>query len=168
MAGFSEMIANFWPKVVGGLSIFVFSWGMASIFRLIARKLVSSFSVASPVQKLVPSAAYYFVLILGLVTGLNTMGVETAPIIAGLGLAGFALGFALKDIIGNLLAGLLILVFRPFEEGDYLQVSRCEGNVTEINMRYTVLSNENMKHLVPNGVVFSNPLQLKLKAGLDG
>lgn len=161
MAGFSELLANYWPKVVGGISIMLCSWATALIFRMIARKLISRSKAANPVRKLILSTVYYLVIILGLVTGLNTMGVKTAPIIAGLGLSGFALGFALKDIIGNLLAGVLILIYRPFKEGDYLQVSGCEGRVTEINMRYTVLSKGETTHMIPNGVVFSNPLQLK-------
>ncbi len=161
MAGISEMIANYWPKVAGGASIVILSWGAAVIFRMIARRYVSSDSGASHVQKLILSTVYYLAIILGLVTGLSTMGVKTAPIVAGLGLSGFALGFAFKDIISNLLAGVLILIYRPFKEGDYLQVSGCEGHVTEINMRYTVLRKQDTTHLVPNGLVFSNPLQLK-------
>jgi Mechanosensitive ion channel, beta-domain len=91
----------------------------------------------------------------------SALGVQMAPIIASLGLGGFALGFALKDVISNFLSGVLILIYRPFKEGDYLLVSGCEGKVTEINMRSTILSGENTTYMIPNAAIFTNPLQLK-------
>ena len=108
MAGFSQVIADFWPRIAGGALIIFVSWAVAAILRMITRKFFSSKLETRPVQKLVLSTVFYLVIVLGLVTGLNTMGVKTTPIIAGLGLSGFALGFALKDVISNLLAGVLI------------------------------------------------------------
>jgi len=87
--------------------------------------------------------------------------------VAGLGLGGFALGFALRDALSNFLAGLLILVYRPFRIGDYLSVSGCEGVVSEINLRYTVLQGEKEEMMVPNSVLFTTPLRVKNAAIKD-
>jgi len=161
MGEFSEIVTNYFPRIAGGLSIILLFLVLAVIARMTIGKLLSPVGGADHVKKLISSTGYYTVIIIGLLTGLNTMGVQMAPLIASLGLGGFALGFALKDVISNLLAGALILVYRPFKEGDYLVVSGCEGHVREINMRYTILSGNNTTYMIPNAAIFTNPLQLK-------
>ena len=161
MEEFSQFVANQLPKIAGGLSIILIFWALAVVLRTIIGRLLSSISAAIHIKKLISSTVYYTVLIIGLLTGLSTMGVQMLPIIASLGLGGFALGFALKDVISNFLSGVLILIYRPFKEGDYLFVSGCEGKVVEINMRYTILSGENTTYMIPNAALFTNPLQLK-------
>ena len=161
MEGFSQFVASQLPKIAGGLSIILTFWVLALILRTIIGRLLSSIGGAIHIRKLLSSTVYYTILIIGLLTGLNTMGVQMAPIIASLGLGGFALGFALRDVISNFLSGVLILIYRPFKEGDYLLVSGCEGRVTEINMRYTILSGENTTYMIPNAALFTNPLELK-------
>ncbi|MDH5639080.1 MAG: mechanosensitive ion channel, partial [Nitrospinota bacterium] len=155
------VLAIYLPKIAGGLAIILVFWVLAVIARKTIAKLLSSVAEADHISKIISSTSYYTIIIMGLLTGFNTMGVQMAPIIASLGLGGFALGFALKDVISNLLAGVLILVHRPFKEGDYLIVSGCEGHVKEINMRYTILSGEATTYMVPNASIFTNPLQLK-------
>ena len=162
MGGFSQFVTSQLPKIAGGLSIILLFWVLAVVLRIIVGRLLSSIGGAMHIRKLISSTIYYTVLIIGLLTGLNTMGVRMLPIIASLGLGGFALGFALKDVISNFLSGVLILIYRPFKEGDYLLVSGCEGKVTEINMRYTILSGENTIYMIPNAALFTNPLQLKV------
>jgi len=75
-------------------------------------------------------------------------------LVAGLGLTGFAVGFAVKDIISNVLAGMLILVYEPFRRGDRINVAGMEGTVTAIDFRYTTLEAEGRRILVPNGNLF--------------
>ena len=106
------------------------------------------------------ATSFYVILILGLLTGLSTMGVNMGPIIAGLGLGGFALGFALRDALSNLLAGVLTIIYQPFREGDRISVSGCQGTVTEINLRYTVLENETERYMIPNSLTFTQPLKI--------
>ena len=92
--------------------------------------------------------------------GLGTAGVNIVPVIAGLGLGGFALGFAFRDALSNLLAGVLIIIYQPFREGDTISVMGCQGRVTETNLRYTVLDNELEQFMVPNSLIFTKPLKI--------
>ena len=79
----------------------------------------------------------------------------------GPGLTGFALGFALKDIISNTLAGVLILFYKPFHRGDRIEVSGSEGVVESVDMRYTRLSTIDGSHvLVPNSNLFTNSIRV--------
>ena len=66
---------------------------------------------------------------LGLITALGTIGINVSALVAGLGLTGFALGFALKDLVANVVAGVLVLVYRPFHRQDHVAVAGFEGTV---------------------------------------
>ena len=97
-------------------------------------------------------------ILFGLVTAFGTIGINVSAIVAGLGLTGFALGFAFKDIISNLISGILILLYRPFEIGNCIQILGYEGIVVAIDLRYTELDSEGNKVLIPNAKLFSDPI----------
>ena len=86
------------------------------------------------------------------------MGVNVFALVAGLGLTGFALGFAFLDVLSSLLAGILLLLFRPFGIGDRISVSGLEGEAIEIDLRYTGLRQPDKKALIPNSSLFTNPV----------
>ncbi len=94
--------------------------------------------------------------IFGFITALGTLGINVSALVAGLGLTGFALGFALKDTISNLLSGVLILLYRPFEKGNRIKISGYEGIVVSIDLRYTELESEGNKVLIPNSKLFTD------------
>ncbi|HEY0080816.1 MAG TPA: mechanosensitive ion channel family protein [Pyrinomonadaceae bacterium] len=82
---------------------------------------------------------YTVILILGILTALPAMGLDVSALIAGLGLTGFALGFALKDVLSNLLSGIMLLVYRPFNIGDQIKMGEYEGTITTIRIRDTLV-----------------------------
>jgi small-conductance mechanosensitive channel len=96
----------------------------------------------------------------GLVTALGTLGLDVSAIVASLGLTGFAVSFALKDSISNLLSGMLILIYRPFKVGDTIKVKSFEGRVSTIDLRYTRLERDGEKILVPYSLLFTNPISI--------
>ena len=153
------------PQIVVGLIIIIAAVLAAILVRLVLRRVFRKYIWAPRVGMLISATAFYSIMILGILTGLSTMGVNITPIIAGLGLGGFALGFALRDALSNLLAGILIIIYRPFAEGDTVSVSGCQGTVTETNLRYTVLENENERFMVPNSLIFTKPLKVIFPAG---
>ena len=96
----------------------------------------------------------------GLVTALGTLGLDVSAIVASLGLTGFAVSFALKDSISNLLSGMLILIYRPFKVGDTIKVKSFEGRVSTIDLRYTRLERDGEKILVPTSLLFPHPISI--------
>ena len=82
---------------------------------------------------------YYSVLVFGLITALGTAGLNVSALVAGLGLTGFAFGFALKDVLSNLVSGLMLLVYRPFKIGDQIEMGAYEGTIKTIRMRDTIV-----------------------------
>lgn len=98
------------------------------------------------------------IMAFGVVTALGTMGINVSALVAGLGLTGFALGFALKDTISNLLSGILILLYRPFNIGERIKIAGFEGTVVAIDMRYTELDSGGDRVLIPNSKLFTDPI----------
>ncbi|MBI4396143.1 MAG: mechanosensitive ion channel [Elusimicrobia bacterium] len=122
--------------------------------RLIAR----SEEAKRDIYLLVGKTAKAVLWTLGVITALGTLGINVAALVAGLGLTGFALGFALRDAISNLLAGVMIMLYRPFRRRDRILVTGFEGVVAEMNLRYTVLEAEQRTYLVPNSLLLNNPI----------
>ncbi len=109
-------------------------------------------------------AAKLSLLAIGVVSALGTLGVDVAAMVTALGLTGFAVGFALKDIISNSLAGILILIYKPFHRQDRISVvavpSNLEGHVVHVDLRYTTLQLPDRKILIPNANLFTNAIMV--------
>ena len=151
-----------------GLAVFLGFW-VASI---LVRRFSVRLSRAADFQtgfiiRLAGRTASIALLVFGAVTGLGTMGINVSALVAGLGLTGFALGFALKDVLANFMAGVLILLYRPFGLNDRIAVTGLEGTVTEIDLRYTRLQNNGTTYLIPNSVLFTNSITLLSRATDD-
>ncbi len=158
----NALAISYGPKITVGLLMILGTAVTAYLVRVVLRRLFRQYEWAGRVGNLLAATVYYTILVLGVLSGLSTMGVDVGPIIAGLGLGGFALGFALRDALSNLLSGVLIIIYQPFKKGDVISVSNCEGTVTETNLRYTVLVNDQERFMVPNSLIFKNPLKIIL------
>lgn len=93
--------------------------------------------------------AMYAVLVISVV---GILGVETASIIAALASAGVAVGLALQGALSNLAGGIMLVVFKPFKQGDYIDAAGASGTVTAVTLFYTVLTTvDNKRITIPNG-----------------
>jgi small-conductance mechanosensitive channel len=98
--------------------------------------------------------------IIGLISLLGIWGIDVSSIIAGLGLTGFALGFALKDVLASSIAGFLLLFHQPFKIKSKVAVMGVVGIVVDIDMRYTTIEDSTGKHLIPNSKILSEKVTL--------
>lgn len=149
--------SQFLLKLAGGVVILLGFWITGKIVRKIIRRLGRcAESNIREVLDLASQVAKISLILLGLITALGTMGINVSALVASLGLGGFALGFALKDALSNLLAGVLILIYQPFRLEDHIIVSGFEGRVVDIDLRYVTLQGENKTILIPNSMLFTN------------
>ncbi len=153
--------ADWLPKVGSALLVLIVFWLLAVVARKVVRKAGVAAGIDSSVINLLARSAHVVLLVIGLVTALGTLGIDVSAIVASLGLTGFAVGFALKDSISNLLSGVLILIHRPFNVGDTIKVKTFEGLVSAIDLRYTQLERDGEKILVPNSLLFTNPISIQ-------
>ena len=115
--------------------------------------------VNSLLQNFLSSVVNKTAWVLLLMIVLQRLGVNIAPLIAGLGVTGFILGFAFQESLGNLAAGMMIAINQPFKVGDYVAVGGMEGSVQELNMMATTLATaDNKKVVVPNKVVWGTAI----------
>jgi small conductance mechanosensitive channel len=145
-------------KLIGALVIFVVFVILAKIIKRIITGAAGRLNIDRDLTSLFARSGNITITIFGFVIEIGTLGINISAIVAGLGLTVFALGFALKDTISNLLSGVLILLYRPFEKGDRIKISDFQGIVVAIDMRYTKLDSDGNKVLIPNSKLFTDPI----------
>jgi len=107
----------------------------------------------------VANTVFFLLCAVAIVGALDRIGVPTASLVAALGAAGLAIGLALRDSLGNLAAGVLLVVSRPFRAGDFVEVAGRQGSVDRIDLMHTVLSlPDNSVVSVPNGIIMNAPI----------
>ena len=95
------------------------------------------------------------VFLVGLLVALAQVGVSVAPMIAGLGVVGFIVGFALQDTLSNFASGAMILAYRPFDTGDFISAGDAEGTVLKMNLvTTTIVTIENKILIIPNSKIW--------------
>ncbi len=143
-----------------GISVVVLLvfWVLANVTKRAIVKISGRLGLDAALALLLARTAKITLIIVGVITALGTLGVNVSALVAGLGLTGFAVGFALKDTISNLLAGVLILLYHPFGTGNRIKISGFEGTVVSIDLRYTELEGDGARILIPNSKLFTNPI----------
>lgn len=125
----------------------------------VRKTLVKSGRVNALLESFICSVVHKAAWTLLLMVVIQRMGVNIAPLIAGLGVTGFILGFAFQESLGNLAAGMMIAVNQPFKVGDYVSAGGVEGTIMELNMMAATLTTlDNKKVVVPNKVIWGTPI----------
>lgn len=152
-------LSTLWlPKITGLIIVLAVFIVLSSISKKIIIKISDRLELDPSLSHLFARSSRVALIIIGLITALGTIGIDVSALVAGLGLTGFALGFALKDTISNILSGILILLYRPFKVGDTVKISSHQGEVLSIDLRYTKLAAEGANVLIPNAKLFTDPV----------
>ena len=148
--------ANRLPAALSAVIVLAVFWGLATLVRRVARA-GAQYIDDQTTRLLVTQVTYYLVWAVGFSVALDAVGVNLQSAVTALGLGSVAIGFALKDILSNLVSGILILVMHPFEIGDEIVIGDTEGTVEEIEFRATYIRTyDGRLVLVPNGEVFTS------------
>ncbi len=136
-------------NVIGILLILIvakilISWMKKALIKMLAK----SKKINDLMARLIIKVAVFFAQLIVLMIVLDRFGVSLAPVIAGLGVTGFILGFAFQETIGNLLAGAMIAINSPFRVGDYVEVGSMSGSVRDMDMMSVTLATPDNKRVV--------------------
>ena len=146
-------LENLLPAVLVGVAFWVLYRVVQGLLR---RTLQRARRVDAGVQQLILRFTRFTLLAIAAISVLAELGIAVAPFIAGLGIAGIALGFAAQDTVQNLIAGVTILLDRPFAVGDNIELQDTFGTVEEITLRTTrVRTLDNEMAILPNATVIS-------------
>ena len=146
-----DLAMQFGPKALVAVIIIIAGVLVARWAARIAERGLGKVDIEPPVRQLLTRVAHIFVLALFVVMALQNLGVELLPLIAGVGLAGAGLALAMQGVLGNLVAGLVIIFTRPFRVGEYISIAGVEGQVETIALFSTTLMHPDRSQLViPN------------------
>lgn len=143
--------------VIGAIGLLIAGWIVSKWAAGWARRGMGKIKGAdATLSGFISSLVRYLILAVTIVAVLNQFGVETASLIAVLGTAGLAIGLALQGTLSNVAAGAMLLLFRPFKAGDYVEVGGVSGTVESISLFVTELNTPDNVHIVaPNGQVWN-------------
>jgi small conductance mechanosensitive channel len=114
-------------------------------------------NISKLLQAFLVSVVYWIVFAVGLMIVLSALGVDITPLFALIGGGSFVAAFALQDTLGNLASGLMIMIYRPFDEGDYVDVGGVSGTVKTVSIvATTVTTPDNQVIVIPNKNVWGN------------
>jgi small conductance mechanosensitive channel len=147
------------PSLLFGVFILVLFFTLSRISPFVVRKLIPASKRNTTFSLLMKNVVKSGFVGIGIIAFLVIIGVDFSALVTSLGLIGFAVGFAFKDIIQNLLSGLLILIQKPFGIGDAIAVGDKHGTVRDIKTRYTILkSYDGNQYIIPNSMILSQTL----------
>lgn len=146
--------------VLGALVVLIVGMWLAGFVESRLTKLFAkSDRIDNTVSAFLASLGKYAVFIFTGIALLDQFGVETTSLVALLGAAGLAIGLALQGTLSNLAAGVMLLIFRPFKIGDFIDVGGEAGTVEAISLFTTRLDTpDNVRITIPNGSVWGNPI----------
>jgi small conductance mechanosensitive channel len=146
-----ELITIYGLKIIAALFIFVLGRWVAILVRNIIRKVLRKSAVDQTVRRFIANLTYAVLLAFVVLAALNQLGIQTTSFIAILGAAGLAIGLALQGSLANFAAGFLMIIFKPFKVGDYIEGAGTTGVVEEIQIFTTTLKTpDNKTIIVPN------------------
>jgi small conductance mechanosensitive channel len=132
----------------------VVGYRLASILPRLLRRVMTQGGIDPTLTTFLTNVSRYTLLIFVTIFILGRLGIETTSLVAVLGAAGLAIGLALQGSLSNFAAGVLIIVFRPFQVGDFIEAGGAIGTVQEIQIFTTVLHTaDNLRVLVPNDLI---------------
>jgi small-conductance mechanosensitive channel len=156
---FAGQFIDWLPRLLAALLVLVVTVLVARAVRRGVGRALRRTSTEAHIELLLAKLAYFAVAIVGVVVALSFVGVNLGVLVASLGLATVALGFALQDVVSNFAAGVVLLLEHPFTRGDYIATDGAEGTVEDIRVRATQLrSPDGQRVLVPNKQLFTNVL----------
>lgn len=143
-------------KILGALLIFFIGKWVARKIVTLMRRGMERAHVDPTLISFASNALYVVLIVMIIIAAISNVGIETTSFMAIFGAAGLAIGLALKDTLANVGAAVLIIFFRPFKVGDFIEASGVMGNVKSINLFSTTLTTaDNRSIIIPNGALIA-------------
>lgn len=159
IAALTENVFSIVLKVVFALLIFIVGRWLAKKVVIIANRIMVRSHLETTAANFLSRLLYGILLVIVALAALSKIGVQTTSVVAILGGAAVAIGLSLKDQLSNFAAGIMIVTFRPFVRGDYVQISSYTGTVAEITLVNTHLTTTNNHDIIiPNSDITTSAI----------
>lgn len=156
---FNNFIMPWAINIALAIVIFIVGRMVVTAIMSIVRKLMMKSGIDEMLVGFVCSILRWVLLLFVIVAALDQLGVNTTSMVALLGAAGLAIGLSLQSSLGNFAAGVMLIVFRPFQKGDFVDIAGTTGSVEAIGIFTTTLvTPDNKVTIVPNGGIYSSTI----------
>lgn len=154
---YDKFVAPWSIKVLAALLIFFVGQLIAKMISRLVGKLLGRTRLDKILVEFIQSLVNALLLVFVVVAALDKLGVNTNSVIAVLGAAGLAIGLALQGSLQNFAAGFMLLIFRPFKGGDFVEAAGTSGVIEKIGIFSTTLhTGDNKQVIIPNGTIYSS------------
>jgi small conductance mechanosensitive channel len=154
------LLVDWGVRVLGALAVLVIGMIVARSLRAAVHRTLTRNGTDPTLIPFASSLTYYLTVTFVVVAVLGMFGVEVTSIIAVLGAAAFAVGLALQGTLSNFASGVMLLLFRPFKAGDFVDTGGVTGAVSEIGIFFTTLNTpDNVRVIVPNSAVWGETIK---------
>jgi small conductance mechanosensitive channel len=149
------LVSTWGLQLAGALAVLIIGRFLCGLARKSVRRAMESRKVDPTLVPFVSNLVYFVLLAAVLIAVLGLFGIETTSLVAVLGTAGLAIGLALQGTLANFSSGVMLLLFRPFHVGDFIDAAGVAGTVVEIGVFSTIMNTpDNVKIIVPNSGIF--------------
>jgi small conductance mechanosensitive channel len=158
----SENGPGFLVKLLLFTAVLVFFYFVTRVLRKALGKALESskLNISQLLRRMIVSTVSNLVMFFGLLIALSQLGISLGPLLAGLGVAGFIIGFALQDTLANFASGMMILLYRPYDVGDLVDLGGVFGKVDKMSLvSTTVLTLDNQTLVVPNKKIWGDVIK---------
>jgi small-conductance mechanosensitive channel len=157
--GYLQQFYEFIPRLVAGIIVFLLALLLSKWISTMVKRAMKRGKQDREITILVQQITRWGILGVGTMLALDQISDNITSLIAGLGITGFALGFALQDVAKNFIAGLLLLLQQPFDIGDAIEVGDFSGTVKEVTLRVTEITTWDGRNVqIPNADVYVSPI----------
>ncbi len=155
----TQLVSTWGLRVVGAIAVLILGRIAAGMMRGWSGRLLRKSKTDETLIPFASNLVYYLVIAFVVIAVLGIFGIPTASFVAVLGAAGLAVGLALQGTLSSFAAGVMLLVFRPFKKGDFVEAGGTSGTVQEIGIFTTTLNKpDNVKVVVPNSKVYGDTI----------
>jgi len=141
-------------EAIKSLATLVVGWIAARILTGVVRRVMHKAKVESTLIGFATNLAFALLMTLVVISAIQQLGVPTTSFVAVVGAAGLAIGFALQSSLANFASGVMVIIFRPFKAGDYVEAGGVSGTVEEVQVFATILKTpDNKRVIVPNASI---------------
>lgn len=154
-----NLLIHYALNLISAVIILVIGNIIVKVIASAVAKVLHKEKMDSAVVEFIHALVRYLLFTIVIIAALSRVGVQTASVVAVIGAAGLAVGLALQGSLSNFAAGILIVAFRPFKSGDFVEVSNVSGSVKSIQVFSTELrTSDNKTVIVPNSSIIGNPI----------
>jgi small conductance mechanosensitive channel len=151
---FQEALTSYGPSVIGAVVILIVGWWLASFATRLTRRLMARGDVDPTLTAFLTNLMYMLLMVLVVISAIGSLGVNTTSFAAVIAAGALAIGFALQGSLANFAAGVMLIFFRPFKAGDFIEAGGVAGIVEEVQVFASrIRTPDNKQIVIPNSAV---------------